>query len=490
MIFRKRLCLFPRAAGTVLILSGLFASVSVQGEILHLNDGSTIEGVMKRTDDGYDITDAEGKLTHVPVEKVKRIEIGSKTSGVVETQSRLQSLRRSVENLTDIKAILDRYARFIDQYKDSPLVKDAQRDVEIWRDRQEKGMVKVGPQWMTIADRDALRAKGAAVAAQIRQLLLQARTKDAEPMLQQALEVDPANVSALYLRGWVLFKQEQLPASRKAFEAVQAALPDHGPTLNNLAVIYGRQNQALQAMNSYAAAMIAQPMSREILDNVAEALNALPQNQRSSVPAQKAYRVFTDQDALMQQQLAATGMHRWGSTWVSDTQFDRLQQIEKDVQKKLTEMSIDFDALTKKITGIQTDIDTNLKRMKSMEDSSYARDAQGNLYRVPLPSRYYDLERDNKQLQADGIALNGKLAQMRADAKLVQQQLTTPRFTGVQRVIGVESAPLLPPIILPTAATPTSKPRTKELEAPRDIRVIPMRPAQSGGSTGKAPVGG
>jgi hypothetical protein len=482
MTRRKRLLLSPKIAAISVVMAAMAVPSIALAEILHLNDGSTVEGVMKRTEDGYDITDAAGKLTHVPTESVKRIEIGSKSNGVVETQGRLQSLRRSVENLSDIKAILDRYTRFIDQNKDSPLVKDALRDIEMWRDRQDKGMVKVGPQWMTVADRDALRSKGVTVAAEIRQLLLQGRMKDAEPMLQQALEVDPGNVSALFLRGWVLFKQDQLPAARKAFEAVQAALPDHAPTLNNLAVIYWRQNQALQAMNSYASAMVAQPMNREILDNVAEALNALPQNQRGSVPAQKVFRAFTDQDALMQQQLAGAGQHRWGSTWVDDAQFDRLQQIEKDIQKKLSDMSIDFDALTKKINGIQADIDANTKRMKAMEDSSYARDAQGNMFRVALPNRYYDLERENKQLQADGVALNAKMSQMRADAKLVQQQLTTPRFTGVQRIIGVENAPLLPPIVLPKAVAPTSKPRQKELEPPRGIRAIPVPPSPGRGS--------
>src|SRR5258706_14099366 len=84
--------------------------------------------------------------------------------------------------------------------------------------------------------------------------------------------------------------------------------------------------------------------------------------------------------------------------------------------------------------------------MKSMEESSYARDAQGNPYVLPLPQRYYELARENKRLLADRAELATKLDQLRAAAKKVQQQMPTPRFTGAQRMIGVEATPLLQPM--------------------------------------------
>ena len=57
---------------------------------------------------------------------------------------RLASLRRSVENVTDVKSIIERYMRFIDQNKESPIAKEAEHDLATWRERLDKGMVKVG----------------------------------------------------------------------------------------------------------------------------------------------------------------------------------------------------------------------------------------------------------------------------------------------------------------------------------------------------------
>lgn len=466
----NRFPLWFRVVRWALPVGMAFMAVGVSGEILHLNDGTKVEGVVKRNGDGYDVTDASGKLIHVAAEDVKRIEIGSKVAGVVETESRLQSLRRSVENLSDIKAIIDRYTRFIDQNKDSPITKEAELDLAAWRDRRDKGMVKVGPRWVTTAERDVLKEKGVITAGLARRLMLQGRMKDAEPVLQEALDEDPGNVSAAYLRGYLLFKQEQLPGARKWFESVVAAMSDHAPTLNNLAVVHWRQNQPLPALNYYVQAMLASPLNKEVLNNVAEALNALPQAQRTTTPAKKAFQIFADQDTQLQQKMAESGQYRWGATWVDKAKFEKLQAIERDVQKQLDKMSADFDAIRKKIAGIESDIDSNARRMKSMEETSYTRDAQGNIFRLPLPSRYYDLERENKQLAADRDAEIAKLDALRTAAKLVQQQMPTPKFTSVQQLIGLEGAPLLPPI--KTTETTPAAPRP-DLAPPKDIIVGP-----------------
>ena len=169
---------FPISACLLSIVAS--TGLPASAEIVHLNDGSQVEGIVKRGPDGYDVTDTSGKLLHIPMENVQRIEIGSKPKSVVETESRLQSMRRSVENVTDVKTIIDRYLRFIDQNKDSPIAQEARADLKTWRERQEKAMVKVGTRWVTAEEKDELRKNETAMAAQIRQMLLQGRMKDAE----------------------------------------------------------------------------------------------------------------------------------------------------------------------------------------------------------------------------------------------------------------------------------------------------------------------
>ena len=448
----------------------IFTALAAQAEIVHLNNGSTQEGFVKRNGDGYDVTDSTGKLIHIAAEDVQRIEIGSKINGVVETESRLQSLRRSVENIADLKAIIERYVRFIEQNKDSPIAKEADLDLAAWRERQEKGMIKVGPRWVTPEQRDELKEKGLVVAGAARELLRQGRMKDAEPILQQALDEDPANAAAAYLHGLLQYRQEKLPDARKSFEASDAAFAEHGPTLNNLAIVHWRQNQVLPALTCYVRAMIAAPNNRDILNNVAEALHALSAAQRATPAAKKATRLFAAQDLQLQQQLSEKGLYRWGSTWVDKARFDKLQAIEKEIQKQLDQLSADFDAIKKKIAGIEADIDTNARRMKSLVDTSYTRDSNGNLIQLPLPRRYYDLERENEQLSADRDALGVKLKNLRTTAKLAQQQMPLPQFTAVQLPIGIEGTPMLPPI--PTKPLVSNVRDRPDLLPPKDITIV------------------
>src|SRR5439155_24004758 len=96
-----------------------------------------------------------------------------------------------------------------------------------------------------------------------------------------------------------------------SFESVVAEAADHAPTLNNLAVILWKQNAQAGAMGYYERALSSAPDSREILDNVAEALNALPAEQRKSTVATKLARHFADRDAALQKNMAERGLYRW-----------------------------------------------------------------------------------------------------------------------------------------------------------------------------------
>jgi Flp pilus assembly protein TadD len=448
------------------------ASLPTRGEIVRMKDGSTLEGSVKHTEDGYDVTVAGGKVIHIDADKVKSIDIGTKVPGAAEAEGRLNSLRRSVENSTDIKAVLEKYARFIEQNKDTAVGREAAQDVATWQDRLSRGLVKVGPNWVTPAERDVMLSKSLEISEQARGLMKEGRQRDAEALIQQVLDVDPNHPAALYLRGIILYRQDQLPQARKAFEAVSAKLKDHAPTFNNQAVILWKQNQQLQALNLYVQAMQAAPVSRDILNNVAEALNVLPQNMRGSTPAQKCFKLFTEQDTQLQDEMSKAGWYRWGSTWVDKSQLARLQEIDKQVQAKLSDMSAEFDETKKKVARIEEDIEDNNRRMRSIENSSYNRDPNtGRIYRTQLPRRYYDLEDDNKKLAADRAALAGKMDELRAAAKQAQQQIPTPRFTMVQHVIGIEGAPLLKP--MKPALTAAEIARRSDLQPPKDSDIVP-----------------
>jgi tetratricopeptide (TPR) repeat protein len=479
------------------------APVAAWADLIHLHDGTTLSGDIKKAADGWYVTDSSGKTTLITTDRVKSIELTARGEPKDVAVGRLASLRRSVEALTDIKAILARYDQFIDQNKDAPsVVAEARKDQAQWRERLAKGMVKVGSKWVPPEERTQMQEKALGVVAEARDLLKQNKLREADAAVQKALEADPTNVSALYLRGLILYRQDQVQPARKAFEAVKEQMPDHGPALNNLAVVLWRQNQHMPAMAVYLQAMQAMPLNKEVLNNVAEALNALPEEQRKAPVVQKVLRLWQEQDAQLQQQLMPLGWYRWGATWVDKSQFEKLQAAEKEVRDKVAKLEADFADAQQKINTIDGQKQQNQLAIQYMEQSRYATDAQGHQIVYPLPPQYWDYVRANQRLDVQRAETLSLLGTLRAKAQAVRQQLPVPKYTGAQLMIGAEGTPAVVPVegkkAEPAAATAAPVPGNGKdeggegngaknpLEAPK-AEVKPPQQQQGGGAPAGAP---
>jgi tetratricopeptide (TPR) repeat protein len=436
-----------RAIGAIFlgIVAAAAAAGPALGDVVHLKDGTRIEGDVHKSADGWRITTAEGTIRHIPAEKVDSIELQGTPDNVEAANGRLASLRRSVEYLDEIPKILERYRQFLAHNDDTPAAALAKADMAIWQGRLDQGLVKYGGQWITPAQRDERAGKAFAATAEARQLLKQGRLKEADALLKKILSADPKNASALYLQGLSQLRQDQLPAARKSFEAVNALVPNHAPTLNNLALILGRQNQTLAAINDYDQAMISSPGNKVILNNVAEAFHGLSKKDQNTPVVKRAAVRFQLQDRDLQQKLAASGWYRWGATWVTKEQLNQLKAAEEKIKTQLDALASDFEAQQQKVAGIDADIDSNNRTMRNIEATSYVQDALGNFYRVAYPPSYYDIQRDTDQLRAKRMKEVVKLDQLRQAARRIQQNLPVPLYTGIQHPIGAEGTPLAAP---------------------------------------------
>jgi Flp pilus assembly protein TadD len=425
------------------ILGCLVISISASADVVSLKDGSKLEGDVKKTDGGYVVTAADGTVTRVETSKVQSIRLG-KTDAPdpkLAGNDRLASLRRSVESLSDLKQIIERYRSFIEMNKGAPAAADAQKDLAMWQDRLDRGLVKVSGKWITQDERAELISNAVEVVAQARDFLKANRLREAEPLLQQAVELDPKNAAAWYLSGVLYYRQDKIPQARRAFESANAAFPGDPATLNNLGVVLWRQNQFPGALNFYDQAMLALPANKEILNNVAEALASKKEDVKRNAIAAKVTKRFAEQDAQLQAMMAQYGWYRWGSSWVDQSQMDRLKQAEQEIKDKLAALQKQFDSTKVKISENQRKIGENERFMQDIESRSYNVDSSGKPYRVPYPESYYNVQRDNEQLVQENKALESSLAQMQQTAKRVQQQLPTPKYTGVQHLIDVEGMP-------------------------------------------------
>lgn len=444
---------------TIAVFSLAYLVSIIRGDVVYLSDGTRLEGDVKKGRDGWVVTDAKGKVTIVAPEKVKSFELTSAPRGPDAAVEKLYSLRRSVENVNGAADVVDRYRRFIEQNAGTEAAKEAQKDLAVWTDRQSRGLVKIANAWFTPAEVAAMRDQSFAVASEARELIKDGRIKEAEAVLAKALAVDPNNASAQYLRGILEFRAGRMPAARRAFESADAQVPNHAPTLNNLGVILSRQNQHVASLSMYDKAMEAAPLDRDILNNVAEALYALPEDTKKGQVVQRTSKRFIEQDEQLQLEMARVGQFRWGSTWVDQAKLDELKAAEGQVKGRLDELAEEFEASQARIGVIDQEVDANAREMRRIEARRYGRDINNRLTAGNLPSSYYDLEADNEKLSGERKQLAAKMQQARVAAKEIQKQLPTPKYSGVQKLIETEGTPA----VFPTgAADTTSQPTTRE----------------------------
>jgi tetratricopeptide (TPR) repeat protein len=411
-------------------------------DILHLTDGSKLEGTLKRERGGWSVTDSNGKVTVIPDEKVESVQKVSNLSPADVAASKVASQRREVEALTDLNVIIERWTKFVEQNKDAPAGAEGQKELAMWKDRQDKGMVKVGNAWMTPADQAAMLEKSVAVIDQVRTLIKSGKYRDAEKQIDQLVTVDPANPAGYYLKGLVSFKQDQSGIAKKNFEKTKELLADHGPTLNNLAVIFWKQKQQMGALALYDLAMQASPRNRVILDNVAEALNGIPPDQRSGAAYQKVLKRFQEQDADLGKEMQAQGLYRWGSNYVPAAQMEELKKAQEKIKEKLDALAQDYERLGDRVREIDNRIDTNNRSISRINNDSQRVDPTGRVVTLRPPSIYYELKRENDSLRDERIQVLNKMEGFQEKALRIQQDTPVPQFTGKQNIIEVEGTPL------------------------------------------------
>jgi chromosome segregation ATPase len=196
------------------------------------------------------------------------------------------------------------------------------------------------------------------------------------------------------------------------------------------------------AINFYNQAMEASPLAKDILDNVAQALSTLPDRNRQAAVVLRAAALFQQQDTELQKRAADQGLFRWGAGWVDAKQLADLKAAAAKIQAQIDQLSKQFDALGAKIAALDTEIDDDQRKMHRFEADATVIDPNGNQIHLPLPQVYYDLKTDVDNLNAKKKDLQNQQEPLRAQAKQLQAGLPAPQFTGDQKIIGLDGAPI------------------------------------------------
>src|SRR4051812_28091073 len=106
----------------VLIAATTFGSAAF-GDVLHLRDGTELEGEVRKSESGWNVVFADGSLTEVMADAVQSIVL-SHDPAPTSAAAGLESLRRSAETRSDARQVVERYKQFIDRNAGTPAADD------------------------------------------------------------------------------------------------------------------------------------------------------------------------------------------------------------------------------------------------------------------------------------------------------------------------------------------------------------------------------
>lgn len=439
-------------------LAALLAFAGVAGgDVIVLTDGERITGDITPATDadgnrGFRVVAEDGAEEWIANDRVERFILGS-GDGEGAASARLESLRRSVANAPSLDAIVLKYEAFLRQTEDgSPEAAEAEQELAAWRQRRDDGYVQLGREWVAPAERDRLLASAFGQINEAR-LLVGAGDLAEAGRLATELSRGPAGAAGgEYLLGVIAVARDDIAAARRHFRAAQELVPDHAPTLVNLAALQANFGQPERALWFLAQALKAAPGNEQVIANTIEALRLLPADERDGRNARAATALYERQEADLARSKSEQGLTRWGNTWIGEDERAAIEAQRQEVEARVAELKEEYDNLALNARRLEDDIQRNIATMRQMEAASYRVNAEGEPIRVPLPQIYYQMDQDVRRMQAQLARASTLMAGLDEQAARERQALPQPPFDGRLSFIGENGVP----VTLPPAAPATA----------------------------------
>lgn len=427
----------------LLMAAVLAVGPAVWADTLETEDGKTYIGELTRVKDGWEIKQADGTKVSVADDQTKSV--AKDTGGKSAMESTVESLRKTAEKMTHVDEVLHRYQNFV---KINPQARDlVKEDMALWQLRKDQKMVKVGSQWLGVEERRKMLEGLIPMIDKARQKLEKYPKADIAPELSGIFAVDSVNPSGMYLKGLMLLNQGQVGAARGVYLDVLSRVPAHGATLNNLGVIAYRNRSYMQAMKYFNAAMDKLPESdsirQTVLDNLAEALAAVPYAQRTDDYFKVADK-FEKADEKFQKKMEDKGLYRWGSKWVKSDQVDKINASQDRSRQTIEALEREYEQLRHQLTRVNDEL--------SAADIDYRRLFVGRTFLsdqgVIIINQNLSILRAQQRIRSledQQNALLMRMDQFWQRAALAQQQIEGPSFSNETKAVGVEGTPLTLP---------------------------------------------
>ena len=186
-----------------------------QAETVHLSDGSIVHGKIYRSGVGWTLVLSNGATRTLGAADVISIDLDPGTQSGSDLEDQLASLRHSLEFCDNPADAIKRLQNFIQHNPGSAAAQDAQKDIVLWQDRNNRHLIKIGTDWITQKEAQHLRDQTVLIADEARHLMSDGNFPDAAKLVNQIVSVDPHSVPGLYLQGVLSFHINQFCAIRE-----------------------------------------------------------------------------------------------------------------------------------------------------------------------------------------------------------------------------------------------------------------------------------
>jgi tetratricopeptide (TPR) repeat protein len=448
-----------RSLALAVALIGGWVQAASADKIL-LQDGREVSGSLTRRGDDIVIKQDDGTLLTVKAADVKRVTLTGALTPAEKSEVEWTRIKATIAKSDDLPTILGLLTDFLRNYPDVPLAKSAKDMVGQYSGYQAQGFVKFRNRWLAAASRDAILNQSQTQARLALTLYRSGKLKEAAEAAKDSLKTDDQNTLGLSIAGLTSARAGQWVKAKEYFGKAVDLDATNVLAQNNVAIISFIQHREPEGLIHYKLALDAGPGNRLLLDNITEALAAYRGGK--DVPAYiDLVRAFTQAETQMAAFMAQRGLYRFGSTWVTQEQKDRLlaaittiQQNMADLDASYQRASATLQSLDQQARRAAANYDGTLADINSLDTSILQEQSRGFLDATLIAQRdalLADLNVINRRIQdidAQRATAQADIKQMRVDAEILKKQMAAAEvntYSGVQRMMEVGDADSPPP---------------------------------------------
>ncbi len=342
----------------VLSLCGL-----LRADVIELSDGRKFNGSLSRSGDTITIRTDDGKTITARPGDIAKVTLTSSVTPEEAATAEWVRMGPVVKSADDIQAIITLYQNFLTKYPNAKQAGDAKAALSSYQAIAKSDPVKFRGRWLARAQIDVLLKQWTEAAKPALELYKAGRMKEVLDAAKAALTDDAQNPDALTLAGLAAYRLNTLPLARTHFTTLAGADPTSLLAENNLGVILFQQKANGEGLSHYVKALQISGENRQVLDNIAEALNTYlaAGGDKNGLSYRNVVKLFEPAEAKMEQAMAAHGLQRWGSTWVTKERATELTRYAESVKDNVAKI----DAQYKQVHDGLTALDNQIKQCDS-----------------------------------------------------------------------------------------------------------------------------